>query len=791
MTRTIFLALLLGLLSVSARAQDKAKDDAAVGSSFSPALMRDLPSSNNVFQFFETVEGEIISDRFYGGGLNTGRSARDGAFLNSWTQTSFFVGDVNVTMPNGGVPFLFPTITPWDRVDVASAFMPADANAPGLAVSLEPARPAAAWTRFVEASGSGGGLVARSSTPVAPPIEGLQRATHGGLFVSGPVSPRVGLMADVEWADAAQSDRAGVSQAVGRAASLFTHLVFAPNAANEVRTFGWIQRTQSPFAAATAAGRPLGDQTTFTHLQSTWERHASQTRAWRLFAAYSQADGSRSGSLPNAFAIERMLVGPVSLLVDSGDRTDRQWSAGARLTSTHGRHAVRVGVDGGRSTSRLAPGYIGRIAEADDGKSARVWDYTNNGLDSERHATTVTAFVSDRIGLGIGRSVELGVGYDGVSGMADGAATGISWQSVLPRVSLRWKQGASSHFTWIAGYRRSADRLTLDTLAVGDPSAPTAAVSKWTSQGVGPLVMRVGPGSGGNPAFSAIDPSLTRPLTDEIVAGIEAQLTPNIRGRITGVAKEVRNLFDLVDIGAPLSSYTSFTVVDGRPEADGGDVLLPVYNRIPSTFGADRYLLTNRTSQASATAAALVLNSEANLKHLTLMFNATTSITDGPAASRGFRADENNLGALGELSVDPNAAPSARGRLFYDRAFTLKLSAVYRFPYGVTIGAIARYQDGQPFSRVTVVPDINQGTEFVRAYPAGDARFMYTGTLDVRVQKLLTVGSTSIAMFADAYNLANMANEVEERVITGGPAFRDITAVQPPLAVHVGLRVGF
>ena len=250
-------------------------------------------------------------------------------------------------------------------------------------------------------------------------------------------------------------------------------------------------------------------------------------------------------------------------------------------------------------------------------------------------------------------------------------------------------------------------------------------------------------------------------------------------------------MFDLVDVGAPLSSYTTFNVVDGRPEADGGDVLLPVYNRIPSTFGADRYLLTNRTTQSSATAAAIVLNSDATLKHFTLMFNATASITDGPAMNRGFRADENNLGSLGELSVDPNAAGSSRGRLFYDRAFTMKLSGIYRFPYGITFAAIARYQDGQPFSRVTVVQDINQGTEFVRAYPAGDARFMYTGTLDMRLQKRMTVGTSTVTVFVDGYNVVNMGNEVEERVVTGGPSFRDITAIQPPAAVHIGLRVGF
>jgi hypothetical protein len=560
---------------------------------------------------------------------------------------------------------------------------------------------------------------------------------------------------------------------------------------NELRTVGWVQRTQAPYAAATAAGRPLGDQTTFTHIQSTWERRATDAMAWRLFGAYSQADGSRSGSFPAAIAIERMLVGPVPLLVDSGDRTDRQWSAGARITSGHGRHTLLAGVDGGRASARIGPGYVGAIAEADDGKQARIWQYTNSGRDAQRHATTLTAFVSDRIGLGPGRSVEFGVGYDGVDGSADGAAAGIAWHSVLPRVSLRWKQGEASHFTWIAGYRRSADQLTFDTLAVGDPAAPYADVYKWTAAGVGPIVQRVGPGTGGVTGFSAIDSSLRRPLTDEVVAGIDAQLTPNIRGRITGVAKEVRNLFDLVDVGAPASSYTTFTVVDGRPEADGGDVLLPLYNRLPATFGADRYLLTNRTSQDTATAAALILNSDASLKQLTLMFNATTSITDGPAASRGFHAEENNLGSLGELSIDPNAGPTARGRLFYDRAFTMKISAVYRFPHDVTLGAIARYQDGQPFSRVTVVQNLNQGTEFVRAYAAGDARFKYTGTLDVRLQKRITMGGVAVAAFVDAYNLANMGNEVEERVVTGGPAFRDITAIQPPLTVHIGLRVRF
>jgi len=221
-------------------------------------------------------------------------------------------------------------------------------------------------------------------------------------------------------------------------------------------------------------------------------------------------------------------------------------------------------------------------------------------------------------------------------------------------------------------------------------------------------------------------------------------------------------------------------------------VLLPVYNRLPSSFGADRYLLTNNPAgNDDAWFEGLVLNSEASVKRLTLLFNATASQTDGPAASRGFHAEENDLGGLGELFVDPNATPSTRGRLFYDRAFTMKLSAVYQFPRAITFGAVARYQDGQPFSRVTVVPDLNQGTEFVRAYAAGDARFKFTGTLDLRLQKRVNVGRTGVDVFVDAYNVLNMGNEVEENVVTGFPGFRDITAVQPPLAVHIGLRLRF
>ena len=793
--------------SSSARAQSSAPPDrsdaAAIGTTLSSDLLRNLPSSDNLFQLLETVEGEVISDRFYGGGLNTGRNARDGAFLSSWRQTQYFVGDVNVTMPSGGAPFLFPIVPLWNSADVESAMMPAGRNVPGLGVSFDPARPGTTWTRIVEASGAGKSFVAGPKIGSPPPIETLTQWSHGNVFLSGPLSARAGLVAAIDWSGTRQVERTGAKQADGEAASVFANLVYALNSTDELRTVGWVQRTQAPFAAATIYQRPLAaDQTTFSHIQSTWARRTAAGTTFRLFGSYSQADASRDQTLASAGVLERLVDGPVSSVVDTGDRTDTDWSAGIRIVSArHGNgghsHAFLLNADVDRSASRAAPGFSGAITESIDGTPARVWAYSNAGLDSRRHAIAVSAYAGDRITFDVDRTLELGVHYDGVNGSADGATTSISWQNVLPRVSLRWKQGRASHVTWVAGYRRAADRLTLDSLAVGDPAAETAFVSRQTSGVNLPVVVaRVGPGTGGDPNFSRIDPSLARPVTDEVLAGIDVQPTPHIRGRITGIAKRVHHLYNLVDVGAPLSAYSVSTVVDGRPASDGGDVLLPVYSRLPSTFGADRYLLTNNSSDDTATFEGLVLNGEASVGRLTLLLNATASQTDGPATNRGFHSDENDISGIGELFVNPNATPESRGRLFFDRAFTLKLTGVYQFPHDVMVSAVARYQDGQPFSRLTIVPGATssfqptQGTEFVRAYPAGDARFMYTGTLDLRLQKRITTGRAQIDVFVDGYNVINLGNEVEERVVTG-PGFRDITAIQPPAAFHVGLRLHF
>ena len=138
--------------------------------------------------------------------------------------------------------------------------------------------------------------------------------------------------------------------------------------------------------------------------------------------------------------------------------------------------------------------------------------------------------------------------------------------------------------------------------------------------------------------------------------------------------------------------------------------------------------------------------------------------------------------------IDPGDDGFRIGFLY--RAFTIKLSGVYRFPWDVRLGAIARYQDGQPFSRMLVFPELAQGAEAVRAFPAGDSRFRFIGTLDTRLTKGFALGSNHLDFILDVYNLPGLTYDVEERA-AAAPNDRTPIAIQPSRIFHLGARVTF
>ena len=787
----VLLALMLPA-TVSGQSGPVAADIHPLGSTFSSDVIRDLPFADSVYSILENTQAEIISDRFNSGGLNIGGDARLGGFLGSWSQTRFRVGDVDISDPTGsGAPLLFPDLAFWQNITIATGLNRIDVNAPGLGVTLEPRRPGTAWTRVLTGSGSGGGLAAKSPAGGPVPIARLSDVARGSAVIGGPVSPRTGIVAAGSLARGTSYKREQLASTIDSNASAFAHLVFAPSPGREWRALGWVQRTETPFEYWQTFQSPsAATHNSAVHLQATLEQREPDSAHWRVFAGVTQRARTSDASAMSA-TLERITAGPVPQAVEaSADTTARRIEVGARFAphrEMDSRHRIESGAEVDRASTQTSGAFVGTVRESVDDVPARIWTYSAPGTTSNRSAVTVAAFVSDVITLSSSATLDAGLRAEIVHGSAEGGATNVSWRSLLPHAYLRYTFGERRAL--ILGYARNANALNQTWLAYGDPSASVATVAAARAPGV--IVSRVGPGTSGSASFSGIDPALKRPYTDEFVVGWEKRRSETMRYTLTAIARRELNMLGVVNTAVPSAGYTTLEFPDaGKDLVDpSDDRTLFVYNRRLSTFGQDRYLLTN-PDQPAARAFALRMTLEHASDRLFLLLGATASAAQGSVSNRGYGPLENDQDQPGERFTNPNAASYAYGRLFSDRAFTIKWTTLYRFRGDVTVGAIARYQDGQPFSRLVVVPNLNQGAEAVQTYPNAGSRYTFTGTFDLRLQKGLRIGATRVDAILDAYNLFTRNNEVEEYVVSGA-AFRTPTAIEPPHSVHIGLRVTF
>src|SRR5207248_96488 len=364
-----------------------------------------------------------------------------------------------------------------------------------------------------------------------------------------------------------------------------------------------------------------------------------------------------------------------------------------------------IAMEGARS--RVAPTTSRQLEEFVGGTPGRLWNYQVPSGDAHRHATTIAAFADDRIAFSSRVTLEGGLRFESIAGAAAGAIRGIRWQTWLPRSTLGFTISRTANLVARLSYRRSALQLPLNMLAIGDPAAPTADVSRWNGSTVGPLIARVGPGTGNDPTFTQIDALLKRPTTDEVVMAIESRPAASLRLQFSAILKKERDFVRLIDRGVPSSAYGAAMVTD--PDiADSPGHVLPIYIRPTESFGQDSYPLTNGGSGA-ATFSGIDITVQASTVHWLVLVGGTASRGIGPAAGVGFQATENDQDAMGSLFTDPNAQTYARGRLFVDRAYTGKVTTVFRLPGEFSIGAVARYQDGQPFARLIIEPDVPQG----------------------------------------------------------------------------------
>jgi hypothetical protein len=776
-----------------------------LGSSITVEALGTLPASATVFALLDTAIPDVIADRIDTGGLNAGAAARVGAHGSTWTQTTYRIADADITDPGGsGTPLLTPGIAEWERVDVSTGIMPIDGPAPGMTVSLAPRRPFGQWTGWLDAFGSPSFLNAGGTQTVPPSLARLNTWAHGNIVAGGPASDRVGVFASGTWTRSSLFERLGTTALDSNLASVFLNLTAAPTSADHVRLTGWVQRTHDPLAHHAALAQPdATERDNALHAQGAWERQlADASTSVRLFGAYT-IRGRSTELRPQPFVvIERLVDGPVTTLLDPGDGTDKVLHVGGRVNRAIGgdsKHMIAAGVDFSQTSSTQQAAFTGLVGERVNGVAARVWDLRDPAASSSWSARTLAAFVSDTATLAPRVTLNGGLRFETIRGFASDAADqpAVSWNDFYPRAGLHVALTNFWNIATFAQYGRYGHRLPLRDLAYGDPTAPTGRVYRWTGgnlllpSSLGPLVQRIGPGSGGSATLSTIDPALRRPSMQEMIFGFESRPHATAFARMAAIARRESPLIGVVDVGVPESTYTQIGVPDPGIDRIGtqDDQILIFYNRSPSTFGADRYLLTNPDDH-EATFVGVDFVGEVHAKQLFLIAGGTAGRSEGISANRGYGPLENDAAVLGEVFIDPNARGHAQGRVFTERGYTIKTAISYQFDYDVNFAVVGRYQDGQHFARMVVLDTLNQGAEAVRAFRNGRTRFTFSMTVDARLQKGFTVGTRRFLVSIDAYNVFNQALSVEEVQVTGAGS-RQTSAVQPPRVVHIGVRIPF
>jgi hypothetical protein len=298
------------------------------------------------------------------------------------------------------------------------------------------------------------------------------------------------------------------------------------------------------------------------------------------------------------------------------------------------------------------------------------------------------------------------------------------------------------------------------------------------------------------PFFSRIDPGLKRPYTDEYAVSLTKIFGRDFYFTLAGFYRETRNLIETLNTGVPETAYFPVQVYDPGDDTVPGnhdDLFLTVYNQKKETLGEDSFLLTNPDSGHRVSRYRGLDLTLLKKFHGRGVFFFTATATEAIGTTNPGNTEwENDDGVIGVLYDNPNALLFAKGRIRFDRAYTARLGSSFALPLGFRLAGLVKYYDGQPFSRKIIILGLNQGPFYIQSFPRGVARYEFNMTVDLRLEKAISLGRAKGRIFLEGYNVFNWALATEENEWTGSEfPLRYATEVQPPRVFRIGMSYEF
>jgi hypothetical protein len=292
----------------------------------------------------------------------------------------------------------------------------------------------------------------------------------------------------------------------------------------------------------------------------------------------------------------------------------------------------------------------------------------------------------------------------------------------------------------------------------------------------------------GGGGFVRIDRDLNRPTASELSVNLERELVPALSGRVSYVYKNVRNLWDEVDVIRAPAYTIPFTIVDR-----GGDNVLgtlddqrfDTFDR-PANIGSDRVYTNPENDKADFNTLEVALNRRFSGRWMLLtsfgytwlnqVHGSSTTVSAGNGQSFSYRPADLMFGDNGyETST----------------LWNYKVIGRYTMPFDVGMSGSWKVQSGGNWGRSLSVAFPGDGTRTVRVEPVTANRGENVQILDVRFDKTVRFGRFGrVTGMIDVFNLTNAGTVTTFRNATGA-TYKEVTALLDPRIVRFGIRFDF
>lgn len=819
-----------------------APDSAAPGRVISAEDLNALPNTEALWSFLNFTEPSVVADRFDISGMHSHRQLLIGVRGSSWRQNQTIQSGMTVSHPAGEGALVFPDLSTMENIVYSVGRSSNRHTGPGAHLELVPKLGGDELHGQTRLFVQGGALQDTNVIErfrefgITESDERWKHFVNGGFQLGGPLaSSGWTYFTALSVRDAEKWIRNYDSPVSGTVAQETFNLAGEWSPRDRFAFYGAMQQRHEPQADASPQvtfDSSVRQFQTYRQAQAVWTRALSsgvlQARFGRagskldadfqrnaagqseedLFPGYV-VDGVFPRSLRNDTEVFEMISntrrGPAPLIApfDAG-----VWEASATYATAFDRqgfrHHVSAGANYRHASFTQRNDVMGDVNLLFFQESPYAVRLLNTPVQTRDRIRQVALHASDNVTISR-VSLTFGLNTDfsgGSSSLSDGrSANALGWTNVGGRVGMAFRMTTRRPLIFRAGVARIYDQPTVNPWNAANPEGLGVRLFSWNdanrdrlfqSEEAGTLLKVLGA------PYTRLDPGLQNPVTSELTVGLTQGGLWRFTFEAFGFRRTTQRLMSLVNEGVPYSSYTPVQAIDYGQDAivhTDDDQAITVFNQKPETLGQDRYLLTNPSGFSSHSE-----GMELRLRFASARVQADAVVTRYRAVAAtapGNSVQQNDTSALLGVFDDPNKAIFARGSTFFDRGTLGRLTATMDLAWKLKAALIGSYQDGLPFSRISVVQGLHQGIVGVNSLQRGpgeagsDVGPMTTHyeTLDLRFSRVFPIRKGSLTATVDVFNVRNLSlPTVEADTTSATEKWRFPVRFQTPRSLQLGLR---